>query len=1202
MRFRLWGTRGSIPSPLRTQDIETKIRAALSAASEAGIDLSDPTAIRAFVASLPYAIRGTAGGDTACLEVRSGSNLFIFDCGSGIRQLGQELMKQEFGRGQGVAHIFMSHTHWDHMMGWPFFVPGFRPGNEFYIYGVHPDLERRFRIQQTAPDMFPASLDDQLAKIQFITIQEGSTVEIGQTRISNMRLNHPGIAYGYRIEDDDGVLVYATDNEYKTLDPAATQGYVEFFRDADALIFDAMYTFRESYLKEDWGHGYAVAGADLATRAGVHRLLLFHHDPTYTDEEIWRLRKEAENYLEQHPDRPPCVVIVAYDGLEMELWREARLETRLERLPEGTAIHFSGRLAAETAPIALDAINETAAQAGDQHKPLVVNLAEVIHVDQDGLKALLSARRRWRPLALSGLSPELRRTFAQTGALGYFATFDTPQSALLALTQGLDVCAGQVLCERYEIGALLSRGPLGDLYRVTDQVTHQQAAIHVLCPSLGPSPTQASMEAARATARLRHPMIAGTFDVGQDGPIRYLALQHTSGRSLRQLLLGKTGDTPSPVPPAQAVRIGSQIAQALEYAHSRDIVHGALKPENVILVEGNSIVSHFGIGQPDIDKPLSELPAHMGPLDYLAPEQLQGHGNSPSSDLYALGTILYEMLTGSPPFAATTSDEDLINLQLRQPPVPPRRRNPNLSRSLEHLVLNLLRKSPHERPPNASVVRQVLTSLTYPPAPRRLLGRDNLCQKLHHHLERVAQGQSGLLIVHGQRGVGKSRLVLSVADQRAASQPLTTLYGELFADEDTSPYKLFVEILQRTLLNLPAHKITQLFDDLGDLSRPMNALIPDLQPALSAFAPSQIECERLEEAICETLRLMTAEGPVVLILDSLQWIDVASLRLLNRLARQRIPHLLIVGLYRTEEVDQDHPLRQTLDALASCVDDQLHVTPLNPIDVHQMTSTLSASRRVPPDFGLWLYSETEGNPLHIEQLVQVYLEGPSETRPLYERIAALTLEDVILWRLERLPNDALIVLRQAAVLGHTFHSDMLCSALDQPEHRVLAHLDSALQASLILGHPAEDRYSFSHPLIREAIYAEMLGGVRKRYHRRAARVLEQRGVPGVMDEKIDILAHHLLRAGEHEQAVAYLARATVRARKLCAYDAALNYVNQALALVERSLQAATREEERTHRQNQRDDLLAARAKLEKTINKASAPALTAAPKRKDDDR
>jgi phosphoribosyl 1,2-cyclic phosphodiesterase/anti-anti-sigma regulatory factor len=1181
MKLRLWGTRGSIPSPLRTRDIETKIRAALSAAAEAAVDLSDPAAVRAFVASLPYAIRGTAGGDTACLEVRSGGNLFIFDCGSGLRQLGLELMKEEFGRGQGVAHILISHTHWDHMIGWPFFVPAFIPGNRFYIHGLHPDLEERFRLQQTAPNMFPVSLDYQQADINFVLLQEGSTIQIGQTHIRNMRFHHPGDAYGYRVEDDDGILVYASDSEYKTLDPAATQHYVEFFRNAGLLIFDAMFSLRESYQKEDWGHSSAVAGADLATRAGVRRLLLFHHDPAYSDEQIWSLRDIAEAYLEQHPERPPCEVIVAYDGLEMDLWREATLETQLEHLPEGIAIHLCGRLAAETVPVALKALDEAIAGALERAMPVVVDLASVTHVDQEGLKALLSARRHRCPVALSGLSPELQRNFARAGALDYFAVFDTPRSALLAMRQGLELHPGQVLSNRYRIAEGLGANTLGNLYRATDQAIERQVTLQVISPALGLMSTRALITAAQTAINLRHPLIARVYDAGQDGHVQYLILEYTPGRSIRQLL--DSDDRPAPLSLTQALSIGLQIAQALEYAHSRNYVHGALTPDNVILAEDDSIkIVGFGIGRLDIDRPLSELPVHVGPLDYMAPEQIRGHGINPGSDLYALGTLLYEILAWTTPFA-TASDEDLISLQLHQLPVPPRRRNPNLSRSLEHLVLNLLQKSPLERPSDAGFVCQVLAGLNSRACQRPLLGRDTPRHKLWGHLQRVARGQSGLVILHGGRGIGKSCLVSSVASQPMTGHPPTTLHCELFADEDSRPYKLFVEALRCTLLGLPAHQLTQLFNALGDLALPLTALLPDLQPTLSALAAKQVECERLEEAICETLRLMATQGPTVLILDSLQWIDAASLRLFQRLARHKIPRMLTVALYRDDEVGKDHPLQQALDALEPWVDEQLHLTPLVLADVHQMVQARSDLQHVPPDFGFWLFGETNGNPLHVEQLIQAYLEGPSEARQPQEGPTATTLEDVILRRMERLPGGVLATLRQAAVLGHTFSFGMLRAALDQAEQEVLANLDRALQAGFILGHPSEHRYGFSHPVLREVIYSEMLAGVRKRCHQRVARVLERDGPSGVLDEKVDLLAHHLLRAGEGEQALANLARATRRARELCAFETALACVIRALQLVEQLVQAAGGERERAQRQRQRDDLLAARANLEAAI-------------------
>jgi predicted ATPase len=148
----------------------------------------------------------------------------------------------------------------------------------------------------------------------------------------------------------------------------------------------------------------------------------------------------------------------------------------------------------------------------------------------------------------------------------------------------------------------------------------------------------------------------------------------------------------------------------------------------------------------------------------------------------------------------------------------------------------------------------------------------------------------------------------------------------------------------------------------------------------------------------------------------------------------------------------------------------------------------------------------------------------------------------------------------------------------------------SLEIGIILGQPSDDHYSFSHSLVREVIYTEMLEGVRKRLHRRTARVLIQGGTPGVMDEKIDLLAHHYLRAGEHEQAISYLARASRRARKLYAFDVSLDYINQALALVKQLVHRASDEHERMHREKQRDDLLAAQARLQKDVAQMMANA------------
>lgn len=250
---------------------------------------------------------------------------------------------------------------------------------------------------------------------------------------------------------------------------------------------------------------------------------------------------------------------------------------------------------------------------------------------------------------------------------------------------------------------------------------------------------------------------------------------------------------------------------------------------------------------------------------------------------------------------------------------------------------------------------------------------------------------------------------------------------------------------------------------------------------------------------------------------------------------------------------------------------------LGPIEVHQMAS--AAEAQLPSDFGLWLYGATDGNPLFIEQMLKAYvLRQPGPRVPL-DRLTGISLEDVILLSLESLEHQVLGPLRQAAVLGHSFSFGPLRAALDRPEPEVLAAINAALRAGFIYGHPSEDTYAFSHPMIREVVYSEMLEGVRRRYHLRAAQVLEQDGVAGVLDEKADRLAHHYLHSGDLAQAINYLARSIRRSRQLHASDAAAGYTDKALDAVEQlSLKAAT-EQERDQRRKQKHDLLAVRDSL-----------------------
>jgi len=302
-------------------ELREKIKAALLGA--VGVDLTDREAVEQYVERLPQRIAATAGGNTSCVEVEVNGSTFILDCGSGMRPLGNKLMAGEFGKGRGVGHIFLTHTHWDHLQGFPFFSPAYVPGNKFHFHSPFPDLMTRFEDQQREV-YFPVSLDYMRAERTWEVLDPNETVTIEGVQVRMMLLSHPGGAYAYRLSYGGKTLVYATDGEYQRMDAEHTARYVEFFRDADLLIFDAQYSFEQAIdEKRDWGHSTPKMGAELAFRAHVKRLALTHHDPMATDEKLWNAVAEAYNYLAFRSRSggytPETEVILAQEGRSIDL-------------------------------------------------------------------------------------------------------------------------------------------------------------------------------------------------------------------------------------------------------------------------------------------------------------------------------------------------------------------------------------------------------------------------------------------------------------------------------------------------------------------------------------------------------------------------------------------------------------------------------------------------------------------------------------------------------------------------------------------------------------------------------------------------------------------------------------------------------------------------------------------------------------------
>ena len=313
------GVRGSIPSPLTPDEVEEKLlRACQKVQPE---DLKDENSIRDFVSSLPNEIKGTFGGNSSCVSMEVNGERLIFDAGSGIRMLGQSLMGCEFGRGQGKANLFFSHTHWDHILGIPFFAPFYIKGNQFTINSPLPDIRERLEVQQK-PEYFPIPFSIYASDIDFMVLENKIERKIGDLTVTWKSMYHPGQCYAYRVDCGGKSVVYATDAEYKKLGSGDLKPVVEFFKDVDLLIFDSMYTFSEGLKKEDWGHSSTLVGVDLAVEANVKKIAFFHHEPTYSDFKLADIFKQTEKYLKLVAPKQDLKMLLSHEGLTIDLLQE----------------------------------------------------------------------------------------------------------------------------------------------------------------------------------------------------------------------------------------------------------------------------------------------------------------------------------------------------------------------------------------------------------------------------------------------------------------------------------------------------------------------------------------------------------------------------------------------------------------------------------------------------------------------------------------------------------------------------------------------------------------------------------------------------------------------------------------------------------------------------------------------------------------
>lgn len=319
MRVRFWGTRGSLPVAARAETIQAKVARALVAAG--GRRFADEAEAAAFCATnLEFATYGGFGGATSCVEIEGADDAFIVcDLGSGLREFGIDSFRRIAAGHPPVYHLFLSHLHWDHIMGLPFFTPAYIPGNRLVIHGCHERLREAFVRQQAEPS-FPVDFSIVAKQIEFVTLEPGRPYQVAGLIVTPKKQLHAGDSYGYRFEAGGRAVVYSTDSEHKLDDPQETRAFVEFFRAADVVIFDAMYSLADAIsVKADWGHSSNVVGVELCQLAGVKHLVMYHHEPAFDDAAIERVLADTRRFEEITRSAAPLKVSAAYDGMEIAL-------------------------------------------------------------------------------------------------------------------------------------------------------------------------------------------------------------------------------------------------------------------------------------------------------------------------------------------------------------------------------------------------------------------------------------------------------------------------------------------------------------------------------------------------------------------------------------------------------------------------------------------------------------------------------------------------------------------------------------------------------------------------------------------------------------------------------------------------------------------------------------------------------------------
>jgi two-component system sensor kinase len=722
-------------------------------------------------------------------------------------------------------------------------------------------------------------------------------------------------------------------------------------------------------------------------------------------------------------------------------------------------------------------------------------------------------------------------------------------------SEAADLREGSVVANRFVVARLLRETQGTGTFLGSDRDTGIPVVIKAIpASSLAPGTLMRLEHEAALLRRVRSPWLAPLVYAGREKDVFFLVSRHIAGISLQQRLLAGPLDLRATLAVARAV------FSALREMHQYRVLHRSVRPANLILdaPDNPTTATLIGFGPARAIQADSSLRGH--PLEvafYVSPEQAGSIDQdiTESSDLYAAGTVLFHCLAARPPFYGK-SIGTILFAHMTDPVPELRPLGVAVPRALDELVARLLRKDPRDRYQSAEAVladvEAIVQRLSQGDAdPSVVIGasdrRGNLTEpafvaraqeldELDSQIRKAIQGQAGLVLLEGESGGGKTRL-LAEAAQRAAREGLWVLRGQGTSEVAQQPFRLLDGIVEGFLAARESNAglAEAVRSRLGVSLDAISAALPRLAQALdcqttASLGPEEAGETRTIRALASFLdALGSRDCPTLLILDDCQWADELTCKLIRRwhAAASDERHVLMIVAFRAEEVPESHLLRRTNPS------GHLRLSPFAPAEVRQLVESMAGPL---PDAAVEVITRlSEGSPFMATAVLRGLVEsGALVAEPQGWRVVPLAMADVrsssraaafLTRRLELLPAATLQLLSTGAVLGKEYELDIAAELAQYTASQAIAALEEARQRHLVWSRPDGARYVFVHDRIRSALLDRLTTDERKGLHRRAAQHLRQHA-----PDRISDLAYHFDAAGDSESSLPYALRAAERAR------------------------------------------------------------------------